>query len=167
MGAKLHWIKEAFSRKISILDQDHEIGVMWQDSMFSHDVHAKLRNVHVLFDVKGFLKRSVNIHDLNNSNKIIGVVNFSFGRKAELLLPNGKTYLWRRQNFFMREWSLIQVSENESSEVLHYELLHSFFVDKGEVSGKLANEQAELLILTGLFIGNYFRRRRRRAAAAS
>lgn len=167
MGAKLHWIKEAFSRKTVILDGDHEIGVLWQDSMFSYDVQAKLRNMHVLFDVKGFLKRSVNIHDINGNNKIIGVVNFHFGRKAELLLLNGETYLWRRQNFFMREWSLIQVSENESSEVLHYELLHSFFTDKGEISGRLTKEHEELLILTGLFIANYFKRRTRRAAAAS
>lgn len=166
MGEKLHWIKEAFSRKTTILDGDKPIGEMWQDSLFSSDVQARLNDVFVLFDVKGFLKRSVNIHDQNNGNKIIGVIHFHIGRKAELVLPDAK-YLWRRQNFFMREWSLIQVSEDESSEVFHYEQLRSFFVQTGEVSGAFSIKQPELLILSGLFIGNYFRRRRRRAAAAS
>ena len=167
MGKKLHWIREAFSRKISIIDQEQLIGEMWQDALFSYDVEARLNDMHVLFDLKGFLKRSVNIHDLKNNRKIIGVIHFSFGRKAELFLPTRERYLWRRKSFFMQEWSLLRQSEETSQEVFHYAQLRSFFSDEGEISGIFNDKHSALLILSGLFIGNYFKRRRRRAAAAS
>ena len=167
MGKTLHWVKEAFSREVNILDGDQPIGKMWQDSIFSHDVHAKLNQSFLLFDVRGFLKRSVNIHDLHNENKIAGVVHFSFGRKAELVLATGEKYLWRRRNFFMKEWDLLQTEQNGNPEIFHYEQLRSFFKETGDITGVFSDTHADILVLTGLFIGNYFRRRRRRAAAAA
>ncbi|TDE08842.1 hypothetical protein [Dyadobacter psychrotolerans] len=165
MGTKLHWIKEAFSRKIVILDGEIPVGEMWQDAMFSYDVQAKLNSIHLFYDVKGFLKRTVNIHDLKNDNKIIGVVQFHSGKKAELLLPSGEKYIWRRQNFFMKEWMLLRQNHEETQEVFHYEQLQTFFQDTGDITGSFAGENAGVLILTGLFLGNYFKRRRRRGAA--
>jgi len=167
MGKTLHWVKGAFSREVNILDGDQPVGKMWQESIFSYDLHAKLNDSFLLFDVRGFLKRSVNIHDLNNDNKIVGVVHFSFGKKAELILTTGEQYLWRRRNFFMKEWDLLQSGETSNPEVFHYEQLRSFFKETGEISGTFSEKHADILILTGLFIGNYFRRRRRRAAAAA
>ena len=166
MGTKLHWIKEAFSRKIVILDGEIPVGEMWQDAMFSYDVQAKLNDIHLFFDVKGFLTKTVNIHDLNNSNQIIGVVYFYLGKKAELHLPSGEKYIWRRRNFFMKEWALLLQNKDETQEVFHYEQLQTFFKDTGDITGSFNGQNAGILVLTGLFIGNYFKRRRRRGAAA-
>ncbi len=165
MGKKLHWIREAFGRNIVIQDGEKEVGKMFRRAMFSYDMEAILNNSHILFDMKGFILHSVDIIDLNQENKVIGTITFSFGRKAELTLATGERYLWRRQNFLMRNWSLIKQPAVDSSEAVYYDRIRHFFTERGDIDESLATDHADLLVLTGLFIGGYFLRRRRRAAA--
>jgi len=167
MSKKLHWVKEAFSRTIVILDGEKEVGKLSRQAIFSYDIEANLQQTHLLFDVKGFILHAVDVIDLNQGNKVVGVITFSFGRKAELTLSTGEKYLWRRQNFLMRSWTLTKAGRDSSQEVLHYDRLKNFFSEKGDVEGSSTESGSELLILTGLFIGGYFLRKKRMAAAAA
>jgi hypothetical protein len=166
MGKKLHWVREAFSRTIVIRDGEKEVGKMARQSVFSNDMEAALNQSHFIFDVKGFILHTVDIIDLNQNNKIVGVITFSFGRKAELALVSGEHYLWRRRNFLMRNWTLIKEGSTSSAEIVHYERVKRFFAEEGDVDSILPGVNSDLLILAGLFIGGYFLRRKRMAAAA-
>lgn len=169
MATKLGWIKHAFERTVDITNGQQVIGSLHRE-VFNRDVEARLNSVHVLFDVTGFIRHSVNIHDLNNNNAIIGHIEFSFGKRAELHLPTGETYLWKRHDWLIRDWSMVatDAQEQPTTEVVHYERIWELFTDKGTIDIPMQTPNVELLILTGLFVRNYFlRRRRARAAAAS
>jgi hypothetical protein len=167
MGKKLHWIREAFSRTIIILHGEKEIGKMFRRALISYDMEATLNESHLHFDVKGFVLHTVDIIDLNQNNKTIGVITFSFGRKAELTLATGERYLWRRQNFLMRNWSLVKEAAGGKTETVYYERIRRFFAERGDINESLDTSHEDLLVLTCLFIGAYFLRRKRIAGAGA
>jgi hypothetical protein len=170
MSHKLQWIKEAFSRHLQIMQDGQVVGEMLRD-VFSKDVTASLNGVQLRFDVNGFLFHSVNVHRVDADNQIIGHIEFRFGKQAELNLTLGETYLWKRHNMLMREWDMILENPDGSPEreIVSYDLTRKFFEDAGDITvnedGQMPN--LEVVILTGLFIRNYFQRRRRAAVAAS
>lgn len=168
MDRKLHWVKQAFSRDLSITQEGQVVGGMHRNPL-SNDVEAHLNGTHIRFDVTGFLFHSVNLHDLNAGDQQIGHIEFHFGKRAELKMLSGESYLWKRQNMLMREWEIIQESSTGSSEteVVSYDLTHKFFEDMGDITvhESIDFPTPEIIILAGLFIRNYFQRRRRIAAA--
>jgi hypothetical protein len=170
MDRKLTWIKEAFSRDVHIMQDGQAVGAMRRD-ILSNDVDASLNGIHLRFDVTGFLFHSVNIHDLNADNQIVGHIEFRFGKQAELTLTSGESYLWKRHNVLMREWDMIREDPNglPEKEIVSYDLTRKFFEDAGDITVRGDGEpmNVEIIILTGLFIRNYFQRRRRVVAAAS
>lgn len=170
MNRKLNWVKQAFSRDVQILREGQLVGGMHQD-LLSRDVEAYLNDVRVRFDVTGFLAHLVNIHNVSNNDQVIGQIGLSFGKRAELKLTSGESYLWKRHNMLMREWDMIRETPDglPEKEVVSYDRTQQFFKDAGDITvneaGNTAN--AEVIILTGLFIRNYFLRRRRLAAAGA
>ncbi|UFH55117.1 hypothetical protein [Spirosoma sp. KNUC1025] len=170
MSRRLNWVKEAFSRDLSIIQDGQVIGGMHR-GVFSQDVEAHLNTTRLKFDVTGFLIHSVNIHDLNANDQIIGQIEFHFGKRAELKLASGEIFLWKRHNVLMREWDMIQEKTDGSSEkeLINYDLTRQFFEDHGDITvhEDQLTPALEIVILTGLFIRNYFQRRRRMAAAAA
>ena len=168
MAAKLSWVKEAFSREVHFIENGVEVGRLHR-AVFERDVDASLHGVHLRFDVTGFLIHSVNVHDLKAGNRIIGTLTFHFGKRVELTLENGSVYTWKRHNMLMREWSMIRegATDAEDKEVVNYTRTRQFLADHGDISTDLTSPEAEIIILTGLFIRNYFRRRRRAIVAAT
>lgn len=106
MERKLNWVKEAFSRTIVLVENGQPVGKIHRDLM-SSDVEASLNPIHIRFDVRVFLLHSVNIHDLANHNEVVGRIEFSFGKRAELLMNTGETYRWKRHNVLMRDRDMI------------------------------------------------------------
>lgn len=170
MDRKLTWIKEAFSRDVHIMQNGEIVGGMRRD-ILSNDVEASLNGIHLRFDVTGFLFHSVNIHNLDAANQLIGHIEFRFGKQAELTLASGESYLWKRHNMLMREWDMIREDPDglPEKEIVSYDLTRKFFEDAGDItiSGDGQPLNIEIVIVTGLFIRNYFQRRRRIVAAAS
>lgn len=174
MSKALTWTKEAFHRTTTLLDNGEVVGQMKREGIFNRDVEAHLNGIHLLFDVTGFILHSVNIHDLTNNNQVIGQITFSFGKRAELQLTTGETYLWKRHNVLMRNWDMIREGKGQTDdeEVVNYSLSRRFFADQGDISiddqlETATRPNADIVVLTGLFIRNYFQRRRRAAAAAA
>lgn len=168
MSKSLTWTKEAFNRTTTLLDNGQVVGQMQRKSAFDRDVDAYLDGVHLRFDVMGFIVHSVNIHDLSNGNQIIGHITFSFGKRAELQLATGETYVWKRHNMLMRDWNIIREGNEhtDNQERVSYSLTRRFFADHGDISIEAKSPNADVVVLAGLFIRNYFQRRRRAAAAA-
>ncbi|MGV3559941.1 hypothetical protein [Larkinella arboricola] len=162
MEKQLHWVKEAFSRQVVIMDGDRIVGGMHRD-LLVRDVDAYLNHVHIFFDVTGFLVHSVNIHDKNAGDKIIGRIDFGVFNGANVLLETGEKYTWRRENFMMHEWSLVADDPDTRSEreLVHYDRTRKFLTDEGTIELVTEMPNAEMLILTGLFVRNYFLRKRK------
>ncbi|WP_020604448.1 hypothetical protein [Spirosoma spitsbergense] len=170
MNRKLNWVKEAFSLDVHIMQDGQLIGDM-RRNLFSHDVEASLNGVHLRFDVEGFLNHSVTVYDSKVNDTPIGHIELRFGKQAELKLSSGQTYLWKRHNMLMREWDMIRESPNglPEKEIVNYDITRKFFEDAGDivVDKEEKSPIIEVVILTGLFIRNYFQRRRRLVAIAS
>jgi len=173
MSRNLTWTKEAFNRTTTLLDQGRVVGRMQRESVFDQDVDAYLNGTHLRFDVTGFIAHLVNVYDLSAENQLIGHITFSFGKRAELQLTSGETYLWKRHNLLMRNWDMIREGseQTDDQEVVSYALTRQFFADHGDISvdAEIATAtpaNADVVLLAGLFIRNYFQRRRRAVAAA-
>ncbi|MGA0557142.1 hypothetical protein ACO2Q8_10850 [Larkinella sp. VNQ87] len=166
MEKQLHWVQEAFSRRVVIMDGDRVVGGMHRD-LLTRDVDAHLNGVHIFFDVRGFLVHSVNIHDKKADNTIIGRVDFEGFGGATVQLETGEKYIWRRENFMMHEWSLVSGNSPSDAEreIVHYDRTRMFLADEGTIELVTERPNAEMLILTGLFVRNYFLRRRKIAAS--
>ncbi|GAB4031203.1 hypothetical protein [Spirosoma gilvum] len=164
MSQKLSWVKEAFSREVNLVQNGQVVGGLHRD-LLARDVDAYLNNTRLRFDVTGFLFHSVNIHDLNADNQIIGRIEFRFGKRAELKLASGESYLWKRHNVLMREWEMIRETPDglPEKEIVSYDLTRRFFEEHGDINTDDTGTTAatDVIILTGLFIRNYFQRRRR------
>lgn len=169
MDRKLNWVKEAFSRDIAIVQDGQAVGGI-QRYVFSYDVEAFLNKTHLRFDVTGFLVHAVNIHDINANDQIVGHIEFSFGKRAELKLESGETYLWKRHNVLMREWDMIRETSDgmAEKETVSYDLTRRFFEEHGDivVDDTETTASVDVIVLAGLFIRNYFQRRRRMATGA-
>ncbi|GAB3944892.1 hypothetical protein GCM10028805_13090 [Spirosoma harenae] len=170
MSRKLNWVKEAFSREVAIMQDGNVVGGMHQNGL-RYDVDAHLNKTQLRFDVTGFLIHSVDVYDLAAENKLIGKIEFSFGKRAELKLESGESYLWKRHNVLMREWEMIHETPDgmPEKEVISYDQTRKFFGDHGDIVVEETDvtSSVDIIILTGLFIRNYFQRRRRIAAVAA
>lgn len=165
MEKQLHWIKEAFSRDVVIMAGEQVIGGMHRD-LLAWDVDAYLNDAAILFDVKGFLVHSVNVHDKKDNNRIIGQIDFDWLHSATLTLATGETYVWKRDNFLMWDWSILEADgEGTGDEIIHYDRTQALIVDEGHIELLKESPYTEILILTGLFVRNYFLRKRKLAAA--
>ncbi|WP_375447912.1 hypothetical protein [uncultured Fibrella sp.] len=168
MATTLSWVKEAFSREVHLLENGVEVGRLHR-AVFERDVAASLHAVQLRYDVTGFLFHSVNVHDMKANNRVIATITLHFGKRAELRLENGTVYTWKRHNMLMREWTMIRegATDADDKEVVNYSLTRKFLADHGDISTDLPSPEADIVVLTGLFIRNYFQRRRRAAAAGA
>jgi hypothetical protein len=68
----------------------------------------------------------------------------------------------------MKEWGMLHDgSANESDpQVVHYHQVRGIWGEQGEIELLHISSQAAIVLLAGLFVGNYFKRRRRAAALA-
>lgn len=166
---RLRWVKDAFSRTLVLNDGNREIGKLSQN-WFSSDVDAELRQTRLRFDVRGFLQRRVEILDVNRANAVVGTIAFGWaGSSATLTLPTGETYVWKRKNWLTREWGLVRdlPGTDNDPEVVHFTRLREFFGSEGEINLLDASPQADLVVLTGLFVWLYFRQQAAAGAAVA
>ncbi len=164
---QLSWVKEAFSRSLVLKDGEREVGKLSQN-WFSSDVDAHLNATRIRFDVHGFLQRRVEILDVSQGERVLGTLTFGWGhRSATLSLATGDAYTWRRKNWLTREWDLIHDRPDNDADpvVVHYTRFREFFRTEGQLELLEASPQAEVLMLTGLFVWLFFQRQA--AAAAS
>jgi len=164
METTLHWAKEAFNREVVITDGQRPVGRLYRE-VLARDVSAYLNDVRLWFDVEGFLIQEVTVHQyIGDTDQVIGHIRFDWDRSAELELTNGRKYRWKRQNFLMHEWSILS-EDPAQQEIIHYDQTKMFFGDEGRIELLRHSPNAEVLILAGLFVRNYFLRKRRIATA--
>lgn len=160
----MKWIKKAFNRTIILTDDvEKEIGSITFE-LFESKVNAQLNGKKYIFDISGFIEKNVAIFD--ESNTQIGNIALGFRAKAVATLSNGEIYVWKKNDFFLRNWELIHDLPNTDNDpvILNFERTRHFFEETGSVKILEKIDNQELVILIGFFVGMYFIRRRRRVA---
>ena len=143
MDTKMKWKKNIFSNLYNITLNGEQIGKL-RDKSFSQSANGEINGKEYTFKTKGIFKQRTEIID-NLENKVIGEINYNnWMTKATISIGN-KMIKWKYDNLWNTKWSLF----NEGGINIKY----SGSSTKGQID---SNTDDPLLILSGLFVTNYY-----------
>jgi hypothetical protein len=143
MKTSLTWTKGVFSNLYKIYAGGDSIGDL-KESSFSQSAKGSIRGREYLFRTHGFFNQSTEIIDSLN-HKIVGKIQYNSWRSKATITLNGKTINWKYDNVWNTQWSL---SDSDGT-VMRF----NSSTTKGQID---AGPDDELLVLTGLFVKNYY-----------
>ncbi len=143
MKTTLTWKKGLFSNLYSIYSEDELIGKL-MDEIFSQTAKGELNGEKYLFKTKGFLKQYTEIIN-STDNKVIGKINYNNWMTKATISINDKTIYWKYNNIWNTKWTLF---DNEKINIKY-----TGSSTKGHIE---TNINDNLLLLTGLFVTNYY-----------
>jgi len=143
MKKTLNWKKGLFSSCFEIHSKGVIVGRL-KEKNWTNSAIGELNGKKYSFLTKGFLHKETQIVD-NESNNILGKITYqTWGKKARIEIDN-KVINWKFTNVWNTRWCLIDLNGKE----INYKGSSS----KGNIEFE---EQNDLLLLTGLFITNYY-----------
>lgn len=143
MKTSLKWTKGVFSNLYKIYDNGDFIGDLKERS-FSQSAKGSIRGKDYLFRTHGFFNPVTEIVD-STSKKIVGKIQYNSWRSKATVTLNGKTINWKYDNVWNTKWSL-----SDSDDTI---VKFNSATTQGHIEARLDDE---LLVLTGLFIKNYY-----------
>lgn len=143
MQTNLKWKKGIFSNTYRIYSQNQIIGKLKSNS-FSQITKGELNGKKYTFTTKGFFKQQTEIRDSIN-NKVIGNITYNGWMTKATLSILDKKINWKYDNLWNTKWSIF-----DSNGI---EIKYSGSSSKGEIN---SNTDDDLLLLSGLFITNYY-----------
>lgn len=115
-----------------------------KDKSFSQTAKGEVSGKEYIFKTKGFLKQHTEIID-GSENRIIGEITYNSWMTKATIAINDKILNWKYDNAWNTKWSLF----DSAGTLLNF----SGSSSKGQIN---SNVEDELLILTGLFVTNYY-----------
>lgn len=146
------WKTKLFSRKFEIYDSGTLAGSL-EKERWSRKVSGEIHGFSIMFVTKGFFRQTTGIINRQDETET-GRITFNYWKHKASIQLNYKDYDFGFDNFFMTRWRI----SNENGVIIKY---HSSPME-GTIESFSDNS---VLILTGLFIRNYFKRRQAAAAA--
>jgi hypothetical protein len=143
MKTTLHWKKGAFSSTYKIYSDGHEAGWL-KDQTFKQKSDGEIRHKKFRFKTEGLFKQQTHIIDLE-SNEVIGNIQYnSWMTRADIRIHD-RFFRWKYDNGWQTKWS---ISDDHG-------VLLSFAggMTKGSIE---RSDPEDLLVLTGLFVTNYY-----------
>lgn len=137
------WKKGFFKSAIEIYSGDKFVGSI-KAKNWSQETNAELNDKKMRFVTKGFFNPYTIVFDALTGEELGRIKYNGWGNKATLTI-SGNIYTWKYSNTWGTKWMVSDVNGN----LLSYSGSNS----KGEISSGNFNET---LILTGLFIRDYF-----------
>ncbi|NVO11854.1 MAG: hypothetical protein HXX16_17985 [Bacteroidales bacterium] len=151
MEKLITWEKGFFSRTYKFYSNSIEIGFL-KIGAWSNKAKGTINSKEYDFITKGFFKQETSIID-SKTTLIVGTIIYNkWKSKATIKLPDGVEYNWQYTNFWHTKWSL-----NKDLYFINYKGSGL----KGEIVSYISDE---LIIMTGLFIANYYTQKRTAAA---
>ena len=143
MKTNLSWKRAAFSTTYQIYSNERSIGQL-QNRSFKQISEGRINKKKYSFRTKGVFKQETQIMD-GDSKKVIGNIRYnSMMTKASIKLED-RTLSWKYDNGLQTRWSLF----NDQGTLMKF----AGRATKGTIE---CEEVDELLVLTGLFITNYY-----------
>ena len=143
MIANLNWKKKLFSETYTLYSNDRPIGKL-KNSSFSQTSKGEIHGKRYHFKTEGFFKPQTKIIDCSDQRVIGNITYDSWFTKATITIKGKKT-LFKYTNLWHSQGSL---KNREGVDI-------SFTASS--TSGKIeSNADEDLLILTGLFLHQYY-----------
>lgn len=152
MEKLISWKRGIFSRTSKFYSNGIEIGFL-KTGTWSNNAKGIINGKEFEFITKGFFKQKTSIIDAKTTLIAGTIIYNSWRSKATIKLPDGAEYNWQYTNFWHTKWSL-----NKDLYFINYK--GSSF--KGEIISYISED---LLIISGLFISNYYSQKSAAAAA--
>lgn len=143
MNSIINWKKGIFKNTFEIYSSDTLIGTLKENS-WKQTATGELNGTKISFRTKGFFTPETEISDTER-NIPIGKITYNTWKTKATIEYNNKSAEWKYDNFMNTKWSL----SNSNGVMLRY----SGSFSKGEIE-VLTHD--EILLLSGLFITNYF-----------
>ncbi|NOU18681.1 MAG: hypothetical protein HOO91_14080 [Bacteroidales bacterium] len=151
MEKLISWKRGIFSRTYTFYSNSLEIGFL-KIGAWSNNAKGSINGKEYEFITKGLFKQETSIIDCKISSIVGTIIYNSWKSKAIIKLVDGTEYNWQYTNFWHTKWSL-----NKELYFINYK--GSCF--KGEIVSYISDE---LLIISGLFISNYYSQKNAAAA---
>ena len=143
MTTNFNWKKGIFANEYSIYSDGKPVGRL-KEKTFSQTALGELNDKKYVFKTKGFLKQRTDILDASES-KLIGKINYNSWMNKAAITVNGKTVSWKYNNAWNTKWSLYDTGGTL--------VKYAGSGGKGQIQSDIADE---LLILSGLYVTNYY-----------
>lgn len=143
METKLKWKKNFFSNLYGIYSNGQQIGQL-KDKPFSQTANGEFNGKEYIFKTRGFLKQHTEIID-SSENKVIGQITYNNWMTKAIISIDNKTINWKYDNLWNSKWSIF------NSEGIN--IKYSGSSSSGQID---SNIDDALLLLTGLFVTNYY-----------
>ncbi|MBM2817033.1 MAG: hypothetical protein HW421_3795 [Ignavibacteria bacterium] len=142
MSTSLKWKKGFFKSTCEIISGGNIVGWL-KDSTWRQSSEAEINGKKYTFKTKGFFKQETQIID--SGNQVIGKISYNAWMSKAIIEYSGKTVNWKYDNIINTKWSISDSLGN----IISYK--GSF--TKGEIEYDI---QDDLLLLTGLYIEDYY-----------
>ena len=143
MKTRLHWEKGIFSSTYSIYSDKHLIGKL-KDRTFAQAASGELNGREYIFRTKGLFKQHTEILD-KAENRVMGEINYNSWMTKASISINNKVASWKYDNMWSTKW---RIFDSEGMEIKY-----TGSSRKGQID---ANTDDPLLLLSGLFVTNYY-----------
>jgi hypothetical protein len=143
MKTILSWKRGAFSTTYEIYSNERSIGQL-QNRSFRQSSEGRINKKKYTFRTKGVFKQETRIMD-GDSKKLIGTITYNSMMTKATIALHGGTISWKYDNGWQTRWSLF----NEQGSLMKF----SGRATRGTIE---CEELDELLVLTGLYITNYY-----------
>ncbi len=143
MEKKFNWKGGLFKSSFRLYSGDTQVGKLTENP-WSGSAAGEMNGKQVSFRLKGFFRQKTLIMELPN-NELIGEVDFNALMTKATIRIHDRAFKWKYDNWLNTRWS---ISDTEGPVIQYSGLSH-----KGKISAK-SDEDA--LILTGLFVINYY-----------
>jgi hypothetical protein len=139
----LTWKNRVFKSSYQIFSGETPVGKLKPDRCSRQGI-GELNGKEYLFETKGFFNQETVIFNPNTKLQT-GKIAYNTWQTKATIEYDGKVYFWKYNNSWNTKWSI----SDSATLLVRY---HGSFT-KGEIEISSYNE---LLILTGLYITNYF-----------
>jgi hypothetical protein len=140
----LRWKNSFFSNTWNLTTDEILVGFL-KENDWKQTALGELNGKKFNFATKGFFSQETQVFDADTAAHVATISYNSWHTKASIITPGGKIFTWRYDNAWNTKWSI-----SDASAVL---VKYTGSITKGTIESA---EQDEMLLLSGLFITNYY-----------
>lgn len=144
MKTLLHWKRGTFSSTYEIFEGENLIGKL-KETAFSKSADGLIHDKGYRFTTKGLFKQETQIVEAE-TDQVLGTITYNSWKSKAYIQFDNQLIQWKYDNGWQTRWSL----NNDDG----IQMKFAGGMSKGTME---CDHLDELLVLTGLFVTNYYR----------